>query len=65
LVATTVAAAAFIPMAFSDHYGLATLGITALIGLACSLTSTWLLLGGLFGVWEARKAKQAKTRARS
>jgi predicted RND superfamily exporter protein len=57
LVATMVAAAAFVPMAFSDHYGLASLGITALIGLACSLIATLLLLGGLFGVWEGRKGR--------
>jgi predicted RND superfamily exporter protein len=56
-VATLVAAAAFVPMAFSDHYGLSTLGITALIGLACSLVATLLLLGGLFGVWEGRKRR--------
>ena len=60
LVATTVAAAAFIPMAFSDHYGLASLGVTALIGLACSLASTWLLLGGFFGIWEAKKTRGRK-----
>jgi hypothetical protein len=58
LVATTVAAAAFVPMAFSDHYGLASLGVTALIGLACSLLTTLLFLGGLFGVWEGRKARK-------
>ncbi len=58
LVATVVAAAAFVPMAFSDHYGLASLGITALIGLACSLASTLLLLGGVLGVWEGRKARK-------
>lgn len=58
LVATVVAAAAFVPMAFSDHYGLASLGITALIGLACSLASTLLLLGGLYGVWEGRKTRK-------
>jgi uncharacterized protein len=63
LVATIVAAAAFIPMAFSDHYGLASLGVTALIGLACSLLSTWLLLGGFFGIWEARKAKSGRKRS--
>lgn len=57
LVATTVAAAAFVPMALSDHYGLASLGITALIGLACSLVSVLLLLTGVFGVWEGRKGK--------
>jgi predicted RND superfamily exporter protein len=59
LVATVIAAAAFIPMAFSDHYGLHSLGVTALIGLACSLASTLLLMGGLFGIWEARKAGKA------
>lgn len=58
LVATVVAAAAFVPMAFADHYGLASLGITALVGLACSLASTLLLLGGVFGVWEGRKVKR-------
>lgn len=58
LVATTVASAAFVPMAFSDHYGLASLGVTALVGLACSLTTTLLFLGGLFGLWEARKARK-------
>jgi predicted RND superfamily exporter protein len=56
LVATVVAAAAFVPMAYSDHYRLSTLGITALIGLACSLLSTLLLLGGCFGIWEVRRA---------
>jgi predicted RND superfamily exporter protein len=61
LVATIVAGAAFVPMAFSDHYGLSSLGLTALIGLACSLASTLLLLGGFFGIWEARR-KIAKGR---
>lgn len=58
LVATVVAAAAFVPMAFSDHYGLHSLGVTALIGLACSLVSTVLILGGILGVWEARKLRK-------
>lgn len=61
LVATIVAAAAFVPMAFSDHYGLSSLGITALIGLACSLASTWLVLGGCFGVWEGRKLRKPRS----
>lgn len=58
VVATALAAAAFVPMAFSDHAGLASLGVTALIGLACSLASTLLLIGGAFGLWERRKRKE-------
>jgi predicted exporter len=57
LVATLIAAAAFVPMIFSGHYGLYTLGVTALIGLACSLVAVVLLLGGVLGIWEARKGK--------
>jgi predicted RND superfamily exporter protein len=60
LVATMVAGAAFVPMAFSDHYGMRSLGVTALIGLACSLASTLLLLGGFFGIWEAHKLKRGR-----
>ena len=60
VVATVLAAAAFIPMAFSDHYGLASLGVTALLGLACSLASTLLFIGGTFGLWERRKLKKAE-----
>lgn len=60
LVATVIAAAAFVPMAFSGHYGLHTLGVTALIGLACSLAAVVLLLGGVLGVWEGRKMKEAR-----
>jgi hypothetical protein len=55
LVATVIAAAAFVPMTFSGHYGLYTLGVTALIGLACSLVAVLLLLGGVLGMWEGRK----------
>lgn len=58
LVATVVAAAAFVPMAFSDHYGLHSLGVTALVGLAASLVSCVLILGGLLGIWEARKHRK-------
>ncbi len=61
LAATGIAAIGFVPMAFSDHYGLASLGITTLIGLAASLLSTILLLGGILGLWEARKLKKEKT----
>jgi predicted RND superfamily exporter protein len=62
LVATVVAAAAFVPMAFSDHYGLRSLGVTALIGLACSLVASVLVLGGLLGIWEARKLRNSGKR---
>lgn len=55
LVATVIAAAAFVPMTFSGHRGLYTLGVTALIGLAFSLVAVVLLLGGVLGVWERRK----------
>src|SRR5690606_14049648 len=60
LVATIIAAAAFVPMTFSGHYGLYTLGVTALIGLACSLVAVVLLLGGVLGVWEGRRKGSGK-----
>jgi predicted RND superfamily exporter protein len=60
LVSTIVAAAGFVPLAFSDHYGLASLGIATLIGLACGLASSLLFLGGFLGIWEARALRDGK-----
>jgi predicted RND superfamily exporter protein len=60
LVSTLVAAAGFVPLAFSDHYGLATLGIATLIGLACGLVASLLFLGGFLGIWEARAQRAGK-----
>jgi len=54
LVSTLIAAACFIPMAFSGHYGLASLGIASLVGLACGLVASLLFLGGFLGIWESR-----------
>ncbi len=60
LVATVIAAAAFVPMTFSGHHGLYTLGVTALIGLAFSLVAVVLLLGGVLGIWEGRRQGSGK-----
>jgi predicted RND superfamily exporter protein len=59
-VSTLVAAAGFVPLAFSGHRGLSTLGVAVLIGLASALVSSVLLLAGLLGLWERRKALEKK-----
>jgi predicted RND superfamily exporter protein len=60
LVSTLIAAAGFIPLAFSDHYGLASLGISTVIGLACGLVASLLFLGAFLGIWEARALKRER-----
>jgi predicted RND superfamily exporter protein len=65
LVSTLVAAAGFVPMVFSGHYGLASLGVAALVGLACGLLASLLFLGGLLGIWEARALQLETKRARA
>jgi predicted RND superfamily exporter protein len=61
LVSTVVAAAGFIPMAFSEHYGLSSLGIATVVGLACGLVASLLFLGAFLGIWEARAARREKS----
>ena len=54
-VATFVGMAGFVGVAFSDHRGLATLGITALIGLAMSLAAPLLIMPILIGYLEEKR----------
>ncbi len=58
IVTTMVGAAGFIPMMFADHRGLASLGLVAILGLAFSLLSSVLLIGGGFGIWEAKRLRK-------
>ncbi len=58
MVTTWVGAAAFVPMAFAEHRGLASLGVTAVLGLAFSLLSTLLLVPGVLGIWEGRRRRE-------
>lgn len=60
VITTVVGAAGFIPMIFAEHRGLASLGLMATLGLVFSLLSSVLLIGGVFGVWEAKRLKQEK-----
>ena len=64
LVSTVVAAAGFVPLAFSDHYGLASLGIATVTGLACGLVASLLFLGGFWGVWESRARRRERAAER-
>ncbi|MBW8890083.1 MAG: MMPL family transporter [Fibrobacteres bacterium] len=60
-VATVVGMAGFAGLAFSDHRGLATLGITALLGLSMSLLAPLLVMPAIIGYLEAR-ARAAEDR---
>jgi hypothetical protein len=64
LVSTVLAAAGFVPLAFSDHYGLASLGIATITGLACGLTASLLFLGGFLGIWEVRALSKERDQER-
>ncbi|HLP40183.1 MAG TPA: MMPL family transporter, partial [Fibrobacteria bacterium] len=54
-VSTLVGMAGFVGLAFSDHRGLASLGITALIGLSTSLLAPLLIMPIIIGYLEERK----------
>lgn len=54
--ATLVGMAGFVGLAFSDHRGLSSLGITALIGLSMSLAAPLLLMPAIIGWLEERRA---------
>jgi predicted RND superfamily exporter protein len=58
LITTLVGAAGFVPMAFADHRGLASLGMAAVLGLAFGVVAAMLLLPGLLGIWEARRLRR-------
>ncbi len=57
LVSTVLAAAGFVPLVFSDHYGLSSLGIATVIGLVCGLVASLLFLGSFLGIWEAKSLR--------
>jgi predicted RND superfamily exporter protein len=58
-VATLVGMAGFAGLAFSDHRGLSSLGITALIGLFMSLVAPLLIMPAFIGWLEERRAIRA------
>jgi predicted RND superfamily exporter protein len=53
-VATLVGMSGFIGLAFSDHRGLATLGITGLLGLGMSVLAPMLVMPAIIGYLETR-----------
>ena len=58
VVASVVAAAAFVPMIFTGHRGLASLGVSAVLGLAFALIAPVLFVGGVLGLWEAGRIRK-------
>jgi hypothetical protein len=64
-VATLVGMAGFAGPAFSDHRGLATLGITALLGLSMSLLAPLLVMPAIIGYLEERALVAEDRRARN
>jgi predicted RND superfamily exporter protein len=59
-VATLVGMAGFTGLAFSAHRGLATLGITALIGLSMSLLAPLLIMPLIIGYLEERASESGE-----
>jgi predicted RND superfamily exporter protein len=55
-VATLVGMSGFIGLAFSDHRGLATLGVTGLLGLCMSVLAPLLVMPAIIGFLETRQA---------
>lgn len=60
VVTTLIGAAGFVPMIFSGHRGLASLGIAAVLGLGFSLVSSVLIVSGVLGVWEGKRLKKER-----
>ncbi len=60
VVTTLIGAAGFVPMIFAGHRGLASLGVTAVLGLVFSLLASVLLMGGVLGLWEERRLKKER-----
>jgi predicted RND superfamily exporter protein len=60
-VATLVGMAGFIGLAFSDHRGLATLGVTGIIGLGMSVLAPILIMPAIIGFLEDAAARKEET----